>query len=148
MLLKKSMVDNMKRKTQVHKSKKSGLLTITVTLPAKQYEFIEKHELNPDNLLQKAINIEKQKMLEQIRQTRKNKFNNEFKKIRPRIDKYIAEKRKKDALWTIRYKLAKRITKTNFMSRGGPVGDNLLERFISNYERLLRENKDIKHGKR
>ena len=126
-----------------YKKKENKMVTITVKIPSRQHEFIKKHILNPDILLQNAIKIEKKRISLKLRQNRKKEFNNEFKKIKPRIDEYIAEKRKEDPLWSIRYKHAKSLTRSRFISYGGgPISDKLLDRFISNYESLLEENKN------
>ncbi len=118
------------------------MVTITVKIPSRQHEFIKEHILNPDILLQNAIKIEKQRILLELQQNRKKEFNNEFKKIKPRIDEYIAENRKEDPLWSIRYNHAKSLTRPRFIGYGGLIGDKLLDRFISNYKSLFEENKN------
>jgi len=47
----------------------------------------------------------------------------------------------KDPLWSVRYNHAKSITRSRFIIYGGPTGDNLLNRFISNYESMLKKDK-------
>ena len=88
--------------------------------------------------------MEKQKMLQELQQIRRKKFDNEFKKIQPAVDKYIAEKRNEDPLWSMRYKHSRALVRSHFISYGGPIGDKLLDKFINNYKFLLKENKNIK----
>lgn len=125
----------MEKSTHSYKKRKS--VTISATIPLRQHEFIKEHKLNPDRLLQNAIKMEKQRILQELQQMRKKKFNNEFKKINPKIDEYVTEKRKGDPLWSMRYKHARALTMSKFIRYGGPVGDKLFDKFVNNYEILL-----------
>jgi hypothetical protein len=127
-------------KKSIHSHKKGKSVTISATISLRQHEFIKEHKLNPDRLLRNAIKMEKQRISQELQQMRKKKFNNEFKKINPRIDEYVAEKRKGDHLWSLRYKHARAVTMSKFIRYGGPVGDKLFDKFVNNYEILLKEN--------
>ena len=131
----------MKKRISSYKKKKNKTVTIAVKIPLEQHSFIKENDLNPDALLQKAIRLEKQKRLQELQQTRRKKFDNEFRKIMPRVDEYLANKRKNDPLWKMRYKHARALTMSKFISYGGPLGDKLYDRFINNYNLLLKEGK-------
>jgi len=124
-----------------HKRKKNNMEIITIKISSRQHEFVKEHDINLDRLLQNAIKMEKQRISLELKQDRKKKFNNEFKKIKPRVDEYIGENRLKDPLWSVRYNHAKSLTRSRFIIYGGPTGENLLNRFISNYESMLKEDK-------
>ena len=136
------MSENMGKVVHPYKRKKNKMEAITVKISSRQHEFIEEHALNPDRLLQNAIQMEKQRISLEVQQNRRKEFNSEFKKIKPRVDKFIIEQKKKDPLWSMRFKHAKSLTRSRFISYGGPMGDKLLDRFISNYESLFEENKN------
>ena len=79
-------------------------------------------------------------MLQELQHIRIMKFNNDFNRIKPGIDKYIADKRKEDALQSMRYKHAMALTMSKFVSYKGSIDDKLLNEFINIYELLLKES--------
>jgi hypothetical protein len=89
--------------------------------------------------LKKAINLKKQKRLQEQRQLRTNKYNNEFKKIKPKIDGFLKGKKLNDSLWSMRYKYARNLTRSHFISYGGPPGDKLYELFVDYYKMFSKE---------
>ena len=50
------------------------------------------------NSYKTLLKWKKQRMLQELQHIRIMKFNNDFNRIKPGIDKYIADKRKEDAL--------------------------------------------------